>query len=229
MAHVRLRLSGQPSGKEHPHVTLTAGQRSVTIFVTKARVQHSGRAPRWVEIERPQQLSLLRNAGPQRRRFQLETILKNIKQPGGPVEADIEAIEAMANGDDPVRVAYGPLEAGIWRIETFEPVTQKRAHGSNQVTIAEATIGLISAEDDSTKVPSARRPPPKTPASTPAAATPRGQTAKTKVHIVRKGDTLSRIALEHCGNANLWPKLAKANGLRNPHRILPGQKIKIVC
>lgn len=43
--------------------------------------------------------------------------------------------------------------------------------------------------------------------------------------IVEKGDTLSAIALAVYGRARLWPMLAHANRLPNPHLIVPGQII----
>ena len=44
------------------------------------------------------------------------------------------------------------------------------------------------------------------------------------VHVVRTGETLSKIAEEHGSRVST---VAKANGIRWPYRIKPGQKIKI--
>jgi len=44
------------------------------------------------------------------------------------------------------------------------------------------------------------------------------------IHIVRKGETLSKIAEAHGWGLSV---VAKANNLRRPYRITPGQKIKI--
>lgn len=43
--------------------------------------------------------------------------------------------------------------------------------------------------------------------------------------IVERGDTLSHIALAAYGRASLWRMLARANRLRNPHLIVPGQLV----
>ncbi len=59
--------------------------------------------------------------------------------------------------------------------------------------------------------------PAQTPAQTPASG-------KDIVYIVKKGDTLSEIAVAH---GTTWPKLAAYNKLANPHLILIGQKIRI--
>ncbi len=46
---------------------------------------------------------------------------------------------------------------------------------------------------------------------------------------VKKGDTLSKIALEHLGNANLYHQIFEANRpmLKDPDEIFPGQVLRI--
>jgi nucleoid-associated protein YgaU len=51
----------------------------------------------------------------------------------------------------------------------------------------------------------------------------------TQTHVVRKGDTLSKIAEEYYGDARLYPKIFDANRdiLKDPDKIQPGQKLRI--
>lgn len=48
-------------------------------------------------------------------------------------------------------------------------------------------------------------------------------------YMVEKGDTLSRIAKQHLGDANAWKKIFDANRdqLDDPDRIQPGQVLKL--
>jgi nucleoid-associated protein YgaU len=48
-------------------------------------------------------------------------------------------------------------------------------------------------------------------------------------HTVVSGDTLSKIAKHHLGDANAWPRIYEANRdvLDNPDRIFPGQVLRI--
>ena len=48
-------------------------------------------------------------------------------------------------------------------------------------------------------------------------------------YTVEKGDTLSKIAKQHLGDANAWQKIFDANRdqLGDPDRIQPGQVLKL--
>jgi len=53
--------------------------------------------------------------------------------------------------------------------------------------------------------------------------------ASAVTHTVVSGDTLSKIAKQHLGDANAWPRIFEANRdvLDNPDRIFPGQVLRI--
>ena len=55
------------------------------------------------------------------------------------------------------------------------------------------------------------------------------QTAATRTYTVKAGDTLSKIAKEHFGNANAYMAIFEANRdqLKDPDEIKPGQVLKI--
>ena len=47
-------------------------------------------------------------------------------------------------------------------------------------------------------------------------------------YTVVKGDTLWDIAEFYTGNAFNYPELAKRSGIKNPDRIYPGDKVRII-
>ena len=51
----------------------------------------------------------------------------------------------------------------------------------------------------------------------------------TRTYTVKAGDTLSKIAKEHLGDANAYPRIFEANRdqLSDPDKIKPGQVLKI--
>ncbi len=50
-----------------------------------------------------------------------------------------------------------------------------------------------------------------------------------KIHVVVKGDTLSKIAKAHLGNSRRWPEIFEANKdkIKDPNKIYPGQEFII--
>jgi nucleoid-associated protein YgaU len=51
----------------------------------------------------------------------------------------------------------------------------------------------------------------------------------TKIYVVVRGDSLSKIAKREYGNANEWKRIFEANRnvLKDPDKIYPGQELKI--
>ena len=49
------------------------------------------------------------------------------------------------------------------------------------------------------------------------------------IYEVKKGDSLSKIAKQHYGDAKAWKRIYEANTdiLEDPDKIYPGQKLKI--
>ncbi len=47
------------------------------------------------------------------------------------------------------------------------------------------------------------------------------------IHIVVKGDTLWAIAKKYVNNPFLYPELARLSNIKNPHRIYPGNRVRI--
>jgi len=50
-----------------------------------------------------------------------------------------------------------------------------------------------------------------------------------EVYVVKSGDSLSKIAKHHYGNASEWKRIFEANTdvIKDPDKIFPGQKLKI--
>ena len=50
---------------------------------------------------------------------------------------------------------------------------------------------------------------------------------KGNLYLVKRGDTLTRIASRELGNARLWPEIARINGLARPYKIIAGLPLVI--
>lgn len=77
----------------------------------------------------------------------------------------------------------------------------------------------------------ARRTPDKPATNTPRPSTPASATPSptAREHIIRPGESLSKIAQQYYGNAGQWQKIYQANKdrIKDPNLIHPGQKIVI--
>ena len=68
-----------------------------------------------------------------------------------------------------------------------------------------------------------------TTSAVPAAPAPPPVSAPPQTYTVVAGDSLSKIAKRHYGDANKWPRIYEANRdqIKNPDLIHPGQKLTI--
>lgn len=202
-------------------VTLKAGDAVLTLPVTSPLVEHDDVAPDWVQIERPEQLPLLRKANGRLARMQFDCVFR---KNGQPVEVGLYMLGLFANHTGPVAVGYGPLEAGLWQLVGVRIKSVRRQKATNAITRADVTLTFLRTSMPPKPVPAAVavKPPstPKAPVAGPKPAAP-------KVHIVVKGDTLSKIAARYLGDANRFPELARLNKIANPNRIFPGQRIRL--
>jgi 5'-nucleotidase len=61
----------------------------------------------------------------------------------------------------------------------------------------------------------------------PAPATPAPAVGGPKTYTVARGDSLWKIAEAEYGDGNQWTRIAEANSLRNPNRILVGAELEL--
>lgn len=59
------------------------------------------------------------------------------------------------------------------------------------------------------------------------AQTPLESTDKTKVRVLRAGESIARVAAEELGDARLWREIARASDVDNPFRCPPGTILTI--
>jgi LysM repeat protein len=217
-------FAGRP---QHRKIHLMIAGARLTLPLVSPEVQHSEIAAEWVQIPRPGQRPLLRRSADRLRQMQLTVIFADgiLTQDGRQLEAEggLRALERISNEDEPIVVAYGPFEAGLWRLTDVNIRSQRRQIGSNKITQAEASLTFVQAFDDGYRKPVSPTPPP----PTGAPVKPPGAPAGHGHYTVKRGDTLSKIAAKFYGDANRYPEIARANGINNPSRIKVGQRLII--
>lgn len=213
-----------PSG--HKRVTLKLGTEILTLPVTSEVVPHSEISPAWVEIPRPEAAPLLRRSNERLWKMQL-TVLFVL--PGGmtSVEPALITLHRFANHTAPILVGYSLFESGFWRITDMSLRSVRKHPDTNETVRAEVTL-YLTREPDPPSTSAVAAPAPKAAAPAKAAGTPkRTSTPAARTYTVRSGDTLSGIAGRIYGHADYWPTIAKANKIKDPRRIKPGQVLTI--
>lgn len=133
-----------------------------------------------------------------------------------PVEAMITRLRQIAASGQRVTVlGLSPQERGPWRIDDLAITGTLRRQGTNELTRADVTLSLVEASDANPKVG-------------PVSGGHGGNGGKRpKFYVIRKGDTLRKIANRFYGDPGVWRQIAKANGIKNPDKLKVGRKIKL--
>lgn len=207
-------------------------------------VSHSGLATTWAKVDRPLRAPLP-ILGPDPLHAMSFDLTIARRSPWASVEDWVTALRKIGRSGEAFTVSYGPLEAGLWHIETLELVVDGRAPGTNHATRVVAHLELTAADSVAELGPMSggsggarpvTGPAPSTagaPKGTGSAAPPRGATpapkqkAAARTYTVRKGDSLSRISQLMYGSTAHWRAIADLNAIANVNLIRPGQVLKI--
>jgi LysM repeat protein len=204
---------------------------SVELTATSATNEHGGLSPEFVSIDRPSTHPLHVKKGDRLRSTTLSGVLAGGPEVDAPgVEWQMQLLVAIARLGDPVVVAFGPLEAGMWVIDDVVIRPLRRQPGSNAVNWADVEVVLTEHKSDPTPpvpipavsptpVPAAPRPPAPT---SPAPASPGPRT-----HTMVSGDTLWELAGRYYRDNAQWRRIADANGIRDTRKIAIGTVVTI--
>lgn len=190
----------------------------------------------WRQEERPRQKPAVEWAGQT-----LETLVFTLRLDGysddpiRSVEPEIRVLERFGEKrgkDKPppeLRFDYGPAESRtIWVIVSIEPLDELR-NAQLQIVQQEFVITLLEyVEAELALSPVDRHKKNKDKGK--GKGGDNGKDDKKdeyRIYTVKRGETLSSIAAKLLGKASRWPEIARLNGLRDPDRIVPGQKLKI--
>jgi LysM repeat protein len=146
------------------------------------------------------------------------------------VEGEWEALRSIfRNGVGPERqpspisiTGAVPLTNLIWVIQSIEPTSELRRPSDTHRTRIAFTLTVMQFID--ADVITAVK---KSPAAAAAARKPGAAAPATRTYVVKKGDTLSKIAASMLGSYKRYTEIAKLNGIRDPNKLSVGQRLKI--
>jgi LysM repeat protein len=216
----------------------------LTVPYAPLPVTHDGLATSWVQVPRPLRdpLPLLGSNPLHTMGFDLLIARRSVRES---IEDWLAALRLIGRSGEAFTVSYGPMEAGLWHIESLGIDVEERVAGTNQARRATAHLALSAADKISQLGPMSggsggARPVTGAAPSTAgkakgsgSAAPPRGpapapkQPAKARTYTVKAGDNLSRISQLMYGSTAHWRAIADANKLPNADLIRVGQVLKI--
>lgn len=190
------------------------GTRNVVgVKYAPREVDHGGLAAVYTTVDRTGRAPALVYRNPRLKTMSFPLLIADPRQPAS-VDRMVAALEGWAERGVRIRVAYGRMENGLWRITEMRVGTKQRDPDLSQVVHAVADLEFTRASDITGwgPVDGGPKPPPGTP----------GQPGRT--HRVVAGDTLISISIRYYGTPARWRQIGDANGISNP-RLLPVGKL----
>lgn len=185
-------------------------------------VKESGGGPIWEEQERPKLRSAVEWRGQHLRR--LTFTLRFDGFPNRSVEAEIRTVKQFAlprarqKPPPELRFDYGPAGGNRhWVIDGDLEFGDELRRRDLKRVFQEVTVTLVEfIEADVTLTPAERR---------------RRKNNKNddppKTYVVKRGDTLAKIAVKFYGDSKRWKDIAKLNDIRDPKAIKVGQRLRL--
>ena len=151
-----------------------------------------------------------------------------IREHLGNYGADYAGIDVEVDGDTAVLTGSVPSHAVREKAILIAGNLDGIDKVDDRLTVAAAAAAAPDFSNVSGGVATTEATPGPGSSSSQAHASEGGETAST-FYTVQKGDTLSRIAKEHYGDANKYPQIFEANKpmLKDPDKIYPGQVLRI--
>lgn len=220
------------------YVTLrsTAPNLTVTCLLGADGARVTGGYGGWVDVPRPRRLALTQWDGRSPFEMAVQLVL-DAHADDGSVEAQCSALERMALpprslAEPPVITITGPVPHDdlTWVVLGLDWGSAMRNEDGNrsrqEVTV---TLKRYVADDRLQLRPAAERAREKGLGGGGGTNSPAAKTPGKRTYVVKAGDTLSEIAARKdiYGNASMWPKIAQANGIRDPRNLRVGQVLRI--
>lgn len=138
------------------------------------------------------------------------------------VQAFINLLIGYADRGVRIRVSYGSLESGLWRITDLKVNSKQRHPDTSEIVHAELDVELTRASDLSGGDGPVRRGNARSGSLETFDAARRNAT-----HEVRAGETLSLISMLEYGVPSKWRQIGDANGIVDPRSLRIGQILLI--
>lgn len=205
-----------PTRSAHPKVKLRAGDRELELPYGPRGTSLGGFAAPWSTVDRPGRKPLVVRDGDGLLTMGISVLLAH-RDHQDTVEGMLGKLARIAASGDRVTVVnLSPLERGPWRLDDVTVTGELRQHGTNHITRASVALSFVEASDANPKLG-------------PVNGGKKGGKGKKlpTTHVVKKGDTLRKLADRYYGEPGKWRLIAKANNIKDPAKLKTGRKLRI--
>ena len=237
MATVELTTTGRVAASTgHPRCVIRHHEMTefaVELTATNPANDHRGLGPEFVSIDRAGMFPLFVRKGDRLRESTLSGVIASGPEVDAPgVEAALQILVAIVRLAEPVVIAFGPLEAGTWYVSNLDIRAVRRQPGTNAANWVEVELEIVEHKLDPlppapipqlAPTPIAAAPPAPAPVA-PATSAP---TPGPRTHTIVRGDTLWDLAGRYYRDNYQWRRIADANGVRDPRKLVIGQRLTI--
>ena len=211
-----------PTAPKQPRAYLATDHGyKVSLPFAPVETTIGGDADIWETLDRPGRGPLVRRSGDGLRTVAFTAVV-SWQDRQTSVEGTLAGLRGIAQAGS--RITLGGMSAherGPWRMTDLTIKVTARQAGTNRITRAEVDISLLFA-NDVTIIP--KHTGPATGGHKPTKPKPR---PATRYYTMRRGDTLSGVALKFYGHASYWPRIATASHIRNTRTIKVGTRLTI--
>lgn len=203
------------SSTRHPKVKLKAGNRELVLPFGPRGTNLGGWAAPWSTVDRPGRTPLVVRDGNGLATLGLTVFLGHADHQQS-IEGLLTTLRNIAaSGDRVTVVGLSTLERGPWRLDEVSVTGELRQQGTNAITRATVALGFVEASDANPKLG-------------PVKGGKKGGGKKLPTtHVVKKGDTLRKLADRYYGEPGKWRVIAKANKIKDPNKLKVGRKLRI--
>lgn len=203
----------------------------IVVPYAPREVTHSALSAEWEEVRRTARRPFIARSNDPQPRMSF-TLIFGDEDPDKRYDDDLRKLTRIARGERPVRVNYSTWETGNWRITSLSFNSIMRHHRTDEITRAEAQVELMFIGSMSNHMGPLTGGVKKTQGKKKDHGDHKGRkpkrgSGKPRHYKVKRGDTLSEIAVKFYRDASMWRKIADANKIRNPRKLPVGKVLRL--
>lgn len=201
-------------------------------------IDYEGFGSTWTEVPVPGRQSFLVKEGFALKKMSFEMIVADPSNPDADMTSNLRTLKGLADTTSAIKIAYGGyFDQWTWRCTNFTITSNQRHPVTSKITWAtvqmEFTIksdvadfvGPVTggAKSNSSSGSSASK---NATRKTPKKSQNASKKKATRIHVVKRGETLSGLAVSLLGDYSKWRYLADINNIKDPRKLPTGFKLK---